>query len=53
MAYYEQFTKKPVNKVVLKGTTLGTPMSPNSAIELDEGGQPVKYKKCLMRMGKK
>ena len=41
-------TKKPVNKVILKGTTLGTPMSKAPyAIELDEGGQPVKYKKLL------
>lgn len=44
----EKITKKPVNKVVLKGTTLGTPMSKAPFdIELDEGGQPVKYKKVL------
>ncbi|MBR5524478.1 MAG: G5 domain-containing protein [Clostridia bacterium] len=41
-------TKKPVNKIILKGTTLGTPLSKAPFnIELDEGGQPVKYKKLL------
>ncbi|MBQ8684155.1 MAG: G5 domain-containing protein [Clostridia bacterium] len=44
----EKVTKQPVNKVILKGTTLGTPLSKHpTGIELDEGGQPVKYKKCL------
>lgn len=44
----EKVTKKPVNKVVLKGTKLGTPMSKAPfEIDLDEGGQPVKYKKVL------
>ena len=41
-------TKKPVNKVILKGTKLGTALSKAPFdIELDEGGQPVKYKKLL------
>lgn len=44
----DEVTKKPVNKVILKGTTIGTPMSKAPFnIELDEGGQPVKYKKVL------
>ena len=44
----EEVTRQPVNKVILKGTTLGTPLSKHpTGIELDEGGQPVKYKKCL------
>lgn len=44
----DKVTTKPVNKVILKGTKLGTPMSKHpTGIELDEGGQPVKYKKCL------
>ena len=44
----DTITKQPVNKVILKGTTLGTPLSKAPYnIELDEGGQPVKYKKLL------
>jgi len=44
----EKVTKKPVNKVILKGTKVGTPISKAPFdIELDEGGQPVKYKKVL------
>ncbi|MBQ6849011.1 MAG: G5 domain-containing protein [Clostridia bacterium] len=44
----DAITKQPVNKVILKGTTLGTPLSKAPFnIELDEGGQPVKYKKLL------
>ena len=44
----DEVTKKPVDKVILKGTKLGTPLSKAPFhIELDEGGQPVKYKKCL------
>lgn len=44
----DKITKKPVNKVILKGTKLGTPISKAPFdIELDEGGQPVKYKKLL------
>lgn len=44
----EKVTRQPVDKVILKGTTLGTPLSkaPHD-IQLDEGGQPVKYKKLL------
>ena len=44
----DAITKQPVNKIILKGTTLGTPVSKAPYnIELDEGGQPVKYKKLL------
>ena len=44
----EKITKKPVNKVVLKGTKVGTPMSKAPFdIELDDAGQPVKFKKVL------
>ena len=44
----EEVTKKPVNKVVLKGTKVGTPMSKAPfEVELDEGGQPVKFKRVL------
>ncbi len=44
----DKVTKKPVNKVILKGTTLGTPLSKAPFdVELDEGGQPVNYKKVL------
>ena len=44
----DKVTQKPVNKVVLKGTKVGTPISKAPFdIELDEGGQPVKYKKVL------
>jgi len=44
----EKLTKKPVNKVVLKGTKVGTPLSKAPFdIELDDAGQPVKYKKVL------
>lgn len=44
----EKVTRQPVNKVILKGTKLGTPLSKHpTGIELDEGGQPVKYKKLL------
>lgn len=44
----DKITKKPVNQVVMKGTKVGTPISKAPfEIELDEGGQPVKYKKVL------
>ena len=44
----DEVTKEPVNKVILKGTNLGTPMSKAPFhVELDEGGQPVNYKKVL------
>ena len=44
----DEVTKKPVNKVILKGTVVGTPMSKAPFnIELDDGGQPVEYKKVL------
>ncbi len=42
----EKVTKKPVNKITLKGTVAGTPMSkPPFDIPLDEAGQPLKFKK--------
>lgn len=41
-------TKQPVNKVVLKGTKVGTPISKAPyTVKLDDGGQPLKYKKVL------
>lgn len=44
----ETVTKKPVEKVILKGTVVGTPMSKAPFdIELDEAGQPVHYKSVL------
>lgn len=44
----EAVTKSPVSKIVVKGTKLGAPVSAAPFhIELDEGGQPVKYKKLL------
>ncbi len=44
----EKVTRQPVDKVILKGTTLGTPLSKAPYdIALDEGGQPLHYKKVL------
>lgn len=44
----ETVTKQPVEKVILKGTVVGTPMSEAPFdIELDEAGQPVNYKSVL------
>lgn len=44
----EAVTKKPVEKIVLKGTIVGTPMSKAPFdIELDSAGQPVKYKSMI------
>ena len=41
----EAVTKKAVEKIVLKGTVVGTPMSKAPFdIELDSAGQPLKYK---------
>ena len=42
----EEVTKKPVNKITLKGTVIGTPMSKAPYdIPLDDAGQPINYKK--------
>lgn len=44
----KEIVSKPVDKIVLKGTVLGTPMSKAPfEIELDEAGQPVHYKKMF------
>ncbi len=44
----ETITKEPVDKVVLKGTVVGTPMSEAPMdIPLDEAGQPLNYKKVF------
>ncbi len=41
----EKITKKPVNKVILKGSAQGTPLSKAPyAIQLDSKNQPVSYK---------
>ena len=44
----EAVTKKAVEKIVLKGTVVGTPMSKAPFdIELDSAGQPLKYKSMI------
>lgn len=44
----KKVVKEPVNRVVLVGTVVGTPMSPCPFdIELDEAGQPVNFKKLF------
>lgn len=44
----EEVTQAPVNKVILKGTVVGTPMSEAPFdIELDEAGQPLNYKSVI------
>ncbi len=44
----EEVTQAPVNKVILKGTVVGTPMSEAPFdIELDEAGQPLHYKSVI------
>ena len=44
----EAVTKKAVEKIVLKGTVVGTPMSKAPFdIELDSAGQPLKYKAMI------
>lgn len=44
----EAITQKPVDKVILKGTVVGTPLSECPFdIELDEAGQPLHYKSVL------
>lgn len=44
----EEITTAPVNEIILKGTEVGTPVSPAPyEIELDEAGQPIGYKKVL------
>lgn len=44
----EKVTTQPVEKIILKGTVTGTPMSPAPFdIALDEAGQPLQYKKVF------
>ena len=44
----EAVTKKAVEKIVLKGTVVGTPMANAPLdIELDSAGQPLKYKSMI------